>query len=127
MSSFAVRVLCKAWARALDVEFVDTITRAQHPSGQWVTLEFLALGTQQTTLCGEVEELGMVTLVFFDQPGAGEETLIAVAEAQALKFSQQVDPAGRVFLETRNPAELYGLDTPFLAVAIPIPYIYRRS
>ena len=128
MSSRAVRQAVRGWMAALTTSYYDTINIEQAPADRiWVTVEFNSFGMIKETFCDQWVEEGDITLTFFGPPGVGDDALLSQAEADALLFYSQVDPAGKVVLVNRSAPEDFALteNGPRFGVTFRFGYEFR--
>ena len=129
MSSRAVRQFSRAAVATVGVPYIDTINLAQNmPSPVWCTLSFLPYGTEKLTFCDDMQETGIVSLVFFGAPGVGDDALLQAGEAAAAKFFAYTDPNNKVVLTTQSAAIDYQAagDVPQFAIQFDFEYSYVR-
>ena len=130
MSSRAVRKAVRGWLGGLTTPYYDTINTDHNPTDPiWMTVEFSSFGYTKETYCLDWLEDGDITLTFFGQPGVGDDALLAQSEADVTKFFSNVDPAGKLTLESRSaPEDLYATeDGPIFGVTFRIGYSFRTK
>ena len=104
MSSRAVRNQFRTWCGTLSVPFYDTVNLAQAPAEPiWCTARFDPSTNTVSTYCRTQEEEGQIELVYSAQPGTGDDSVLAAAEADIATLLGKADPTGR-FVLTGNDA-----------------------
>ena len=104
MSSSYVRTLMETWLNAMTVPYYPTINEEQNPGDAiWATAEFSSNFRESMTFCnGFTSEQGEVELVFFGEPGTGDDSLITAVEADMVTLMAQRDPANKLVLMNRS-------------------------
>lgn len=108
MSSKYVRDFARGQKNKFTVPFYETINNEVNPTEPlWMTFTFDAFTKDVDTYCRSTTEYGVINLVFFSDPGMGDDTAITAAELNAKMFYDQVDSSGRlVFTEVSAPEEV---------------------
>ena len=129
MSSRAVRQFARAAVATIGVPYIDTINLSQKlPSPNWCTLSFLTYGTEKLSYCNEMQETGVISLVFFGAPGVGDDAILQAGEAAAAKFYDYANPLFPVTLRTLSAPIDYTSagDVPQYAVQFDFEYDHVR-
>lgn len=126
MSALYVRQLAATWAQGLALPYFNTVNEAQDVGAtEWFTLEYRAFQSVPLTFCSE-QETGQIVMVFFGPAGVGFADLMGQAEPVVNAFFANVDPAGRLTLESiDSPSDDGIIDAPFYAVEYPLSYTFR--
>ena len=133
MSSFYVRSTVKTWAElpavAAIAPFYDTINFEVIPRDDiWFTAEFEPEFDELMTVCGDINEEGLINFIFQGNPGVGDSDLLIAAETAVDEILKQADPTGDLVLGKRYAPEEYsgGTATNVYEVSVSVEYVYRR-
>lgn len=127
MSSAYVRSFARGLMPKMGTKFYETINKEVNPTDPiWMTLTFDAFTKQLDTYCRSTTEYGVINLVYFSDPGIGDDSVLAAAEADANLFYDQSDSSGRlVFTSCSAPEEVSnGRD---YVVSIAVSYEFYSS
>lgn len=103
MTSRYVRTEVRNWLLQGNVPYYDTVNLEQNPTDPiWSTVDWGYADRQMTTYCHNHVEEGSFNVVFFGDPGVGDDALLAAAEADMDLLLLRVDPNARLTLTNYN-------------------------
>ena len=126
MSSAYVRELVKTWVSASPTQFYDTLNFEVAPTDTiWFTVEYEVETFDKLTFCQDMQEDGVIDLVFCRRAGGGSQYVVRAAEAEGKRLLTNSD--AKLLLKYAMPPEEFseGDADPWYRVVVGIVYEYH--